>query len=132
MGIFKTIVEEQVSAEIVEKKSKFIANLFFVESVSDAEEKIKSMKKKYYDAKHNCFAYIINENNEITKRSSDDGEPSGTAGAPMLEILEKNNIAILKIISIELINASQKILDGGILNLLNNHKTLFFDLATEK
>ncbi len=93
MGIFKTIVEEQVSAEIVEKKSKFIANLFFVESVSDAEEKIKSMKKKYYDAKHNCFAYIINENNEITKRSSDDGEPSGTAGAPMLEILEKNNIA---------------------------------------
>lgn len=92
MGAFKTIVEEQVSAEIVEKKSKFIANLFFVESISDAEEKIKMIKKKYYDAKHNCYAYIINENNEITKKSSDDGEPSGTAGAPMLEILEKNNL----------------------------------------
>lgn len=93
MGKFKTIVEENVCGEIVEKKSKFIANLFFVESIEDAEEKIKLMKKKYFDAKHNCYAYIISNNNEITKKSSDDGEPSGTAGAPMLEILEKNNLA---------------------------------------
>jgi len=93
MEKFKTIVEECVSGEIVEKKSKFIANLFFVESVDDAESKIKLMKKRYYDAKHNCYAYIINQNNEITKKSSDDGEPSGTAGAPMLEILVKNNLA---------------------------------------
>lgn len=93
MGKFKTIVEESVSAELVEKKSKFIANLFFVSSVEEAEEKIKNLKKKYFDARHNCSAYIINNNNEVTKKSSDDGEPSGTAGAPMLEILEKNNLA---------------------------------------
>lgn len=98
MGVFKTIIEEHVSAEVVEKKSKFIANLFSVESVADSEEKIKEIRKKYYDAKHNCYAYIINENNEITKKSSDDGEPSGTAGAPMLEILEKNNFANVLIV----------------------------------
>ena len=57
------------------------------------ENKIKELKKKFYDARHNCFAYLINNNNEIIKKSSDDGEPSGTAGAPMLEILEKNNLA---------------------------------------
>lgn len=98
MGNFKTIIEEHVSAEIVEKKSKFIANLFFVDSVEKAEDKIKTIKKKHYDARHNCFAYIVSENNELTKRSSDDGEPSGTAGAPMLEILEKNNLANVLIV----------------------------------
>lgn len=86
-------IKEQVLAEIVEKKSKFIANVFYVESVNDAEEKIKEIKKKYYDAKHNCFAYlIIGENNETIKRFSDDGEPSGTAGSPILQILEKKKI----------------------------------------
>ena len=93
MSEFKTILEKELTAEIVEKKSKFIANLFFVESVTDAEEKVKIIKKKYYDARHNCFAYIVCENGQITKRSSDDGEPSGTAGAPMLEILDKQGIA---------------------------------------
>ena len=93
MEKFKTIVEDSVSAEFVEKKSKFIANLFFVSSVEEAENKIKELKKKYFDARHNCSAYIINDNNEITKKSSDDGELSGTAGAPMLEILEKNTLA---------------------------------------
>ena len=91
-------MEESVSAEIVEKKSKFIANLFFVDSVEEAENKIKEIKKKYYDARHNCSAYIVSNNNETTKKSSDDGEPSGTAGAPMLEILEKNNLANVLIV----------------------------------
>lgn len=92
MNEFKTILEKTISAEIVEKKSRFIANLFYVESAEDAENKIKEVKKKYYDAKHNCFAYLIYENNKILKKFSDDGEPSGTAGAPMLEILEKIGI----------------------------------------
>lgn len=92
MEKFKTIQQKLVSAEIVEKKSRFIANLFFVESSNEAEEKIKEIKKKYHDAKHNCFAYIIFENNQMQKKFSDDGEPSGTAGAPMLEILEKTNL----------------------------------------
>lgn len=92
MNEFKTIVEKELTAEIVEKKSRFIANLFLVKSASEAEEKIKNIKKKYYDAKHNCYAYVVKENNQVSKKSSDDGEPSGTAGAPMLDILEKQNI----------------------------------------
>ena len=77
---FKTILEKELSAEIVEKKSRFIATLFYVNSVEEAEEKIKIIKKRYYDAKHNCFAYIVNDDNVFIKKSSDDGEPSGTAG----------------------------------------------------
>ena len=98
MNKFKTIVEKEINAELVEKRSKFIASLFFVETIEEAEEKIKSVKKKYFDAKHNCSAYIINNSNQIVKKSSDDGEPSGTAGAPMLEILEKQGIGNVLIV----------------------------------
>lgn len=92
MEKFKTILEKNTTAEIIEKKSRFIANLFYVETPQEAEDKIKQIKKKYYDAKHNCFAYITLNENEIQKKCSDDGEPSGTAGAPMLEILEKQSV----------------------------------------
>lgn len=92
MEKFKTILEKNTTTEIIEKKSRFIANLFYVETPQEAEDKIKQVKKKYYDAKHNCFAYITLNGNEIQKKCSDDGEPSGTAGAPMLEILEKQSI----------------------------------------
>ena len=57
---FKTI-NKDVTAEIVEKKSRFIANIFYIESVEQAEEYIKKIKKQYHDAKHNCFAYIITD-----------------------------------------------------------------------
>ena len=76
----------------MEKKSKFIGNLFYVESVEEAEEIIKKVRKKYFDAKHNCIAYRILEKEQIVERFSDDGEPQGTAGAPMLNILQKNNL----------------------------------------
>lgn len=77
--------------EIVEKKSRFIANIFPVQSEDEALEQIARMKKKYYDARHNCFAYVIGEKNE-TERCSDDGEPSGTAGRPMLDVLTGQGI----------------------------------------
>ena len=86
-------IEEDVETEIVEKKSKFIANLIYVDTIEKAELIIKDMKKKYFDARHNCIAYRVIENGRIIERSSDDGEPSGTAGAPMLTILQKNNLA---------------------------------------
>lgn len=89
--MFKTI-ENSVSCEIVEKKSRFIADVFYVQSKEEAEEKIKQVKKKYYDAKHHCFAYSIYEETGRLDRFSDDGEPSGTAGSPMLNILTSNNI----------------------------------------
>lgn len=91
MNDFITVLQDE-TAEIVEKKSKFIANICYVSDVNDAEERIKEVKKKYYDAKHNCIAYRVIEDGKLVERSSDDGEPSGTAGAPMLNILQKNNL----------------------------------------
>lgn len=85
------VIIEPTTAEIVEKKSRFIANLFYAANVEEAEEKLNQIKKKYYDAKHNCFAYVLGVNAEIVK-SSDDGEPQGTAGHPMLDILKGNNL----------------------------------------
>ena len=86
-------VEKNVCTEIIEKKSKFITNLFYVETIEEAERIINQIKKKYFDAKHNCIAYRIVENGNIVEKSSDDGEPTGTAGLPMLNILQKNNLS---------------------------------------
>ena len=97
MEEFITILKNE-TAEIVEKKSKFIANLFHVESVEEVENRIKDVKKKYHDARHNCIAYRVVENGQIIEKSSDDGEPSGTAGGPMLNILQKNNLCNLVIV----------------------------------
>ena len=74
------------TAEITEKKSRFIATVQPVHSQEEAAAFVESMRKKYWDATHNCSAYVIGRQGEI-KRSSDDGEPSGTAGRPMLEVL---------------------------------------------
>lgn len=79
------------SGEIVEKKSRFIATVRPVSTEEEALEFITEMKKKYYDARHNCSAYIIGRNSEIV-RFSDDGEPSGTAGKPILEVLQKEEL----------------------------------------
>lgn len=74
------------SAEITEKKSRFIAAVFPVTSEQEANERIAAIKKQYWDARHNCTAMIIGEHGEFS-RCSDDGEPSGTAGRPMLAVL---------------------------------------------
>ena len=68
--MYKTI-KENVSAEIVEKKSKFIANLFYIESREEAEDIIKMQKKKYYDARHNCYAFRVLVEDGIIEKSSD-------------------------------------------------------------
>lgn len=75
--------------EYIEKKSRFIAHIFNVESEEQASAIIAEVKKKYWDARHNCYAYIIGDKGEI-QRFSDDGEPSGTAGKPILEVLSGN------------------------------------------
>lgn len=73
--------------EIVEKKSRFISIALNVDSPQQALDYVNSIKKKYYDARHNCYAYICGNDGQ-EKRFSDDGEPSGTAGKPMLDVLE--------------------------------------------
>ena len=75
----------------IEKKSKFICHLFNVTSADEVTEIIKAEKKKYYDAKHHCYAYVMGDEGSDIK-CSDDGEPSGTAGRPMLDILQKEGL----------------------------------------
>lgn len=77
--------------EITEKKSRFIATVRPVESEDEAVRFINETKKKYWDARHNCSAFVIGKRQELT-RCSDDGEPAGTAGRPMLDVLLKENI----------------------------------------
>lgn len=96
--MFFTIKEEKLQEEIVEKKSKFIATLFYVENEEKAHEIIKNVKKQYFDARHSCYAYRIMNDNILTERQSDDGEPSGTAGGPLLNILSKNNLCNVLVI----------------------------------
>lgn len=76
---------------IVISKSEFITRLYRVNNVDEVNEFLADVRKKHYDASHNCYAYIIGSNKEI-KKSSDDGEPAKTAGAPMLDALEKNDV----------------------------------------
>ena len=80
------MVYEGGSAEIVEKKSRFIASVFPVHSEQEALDAIAAARKKYWDASHNCSAFVIGQRQELA-RCSDDGEPQGTAGRPMLDVL---------------------------------------------
>lgn len=79
------------TGEIVEKKSRFIANVFHVETEDEALEIIEQTRKKYWDARHNCYAYSIGITNP-TDRCSDDGEPQKTAGRPMLDVLKGDGL----------------------------------------
>lgn len=83
--------------EIVEKKSRFIATVRPVESEEEAVAFIASMKKKYWDATHNCSAFVIGETQTL-QRCSDDGEPSGTAGRPMLDVLLGEKICNIAVV----------------------------------
>jgi len=83
-------VAKEAHEEIVEKKSRFIAHVKPVDNEEDALSFINEVKSKYWDATHNVYAYVIGNNN--IQRYSDDGEPSGTAGIPVLEIIKKEDL----------------------------------------
>ena len=91
--MFQSIENESI-AEIIVKKSKFIATLYEANSKDEAEKILQNVRKKYFDAKHHCYAYII----EKIEKCSDDGEPSGTAGAPLLALLKSANLTNVIII----------------------------------
>lgn len=84
-------VKEFGENEIVIERSRFIAHVSRAETEEQAQEFIQTIKKKHWDATHNCSAYLIGENNHIQK-ANDDGEPSGTAGVPILEVLKKKDL----------------------------------------
>jgi uncharacterized YigZ family protein len=90
MAQYKTVAQE-AQIEIIEKKSRFIAQVFPVDSSEDCEAHLMRIKKQFWDARHHCMAYILGELGEI-QRFSDDGEPQGTAGKPILEVLKGENL----------------------------------------
>lgn len=81
-------VKEENTYELEIKKSKFISKIYKVNSVDEANDILSNLRKEYSDATHHCYAYIIND----SKKSSDDGEPGGTAGIPILQVLDKQNL----------------------------------------
>ncbi|EGD39604.1 YigZ family protein [Streptococcus sanguinis] len=93
---FKTIKEDGMVQEEI-KKSRFICHVKRIYSEEEARAFIAAIKKEHYKATHNCSAFIIGEKSDI-KRTSDDGEPSGTAGVPMLGVLEKHNLTNLCVV----------------------------------
>ena len=91
--MIKTIANNTI-AELEVKKSKFITNIIKIKNEEEARKKINEIRKKYSNAHHNCYAYIVydNETKMIIEKSSDDKEPSGTAGIPILTVIQKNNL----------------------------------------
>jgi len=92
-------IQKEIENTIIIQKSEFITHLYRVESINDVDAILEATRKKYYDATHNCYAYIIGDNQDMQK-CSDDGEPQKTAGAPMMDVLKKNNMTnILAIVT---------------------------------
>ncbi len=90
LSITRTIARDgQHEIEIL--KSRFICSMFRVSEESDARSHLEQLRKRYWDANHNCYAYVIGEGGRLQK-ASDDGEPSGTAGVPMLEVLKRREL----------------------------------------
>ena len=81
---------QDAESEFTEKRSRFITHLYKVETEAEARARIEEMKKKYYDARHNCWCYLLQEGGVV--RYSDDGEPQGTAGMPALNVLQKEEL----------------------------------------
>ena len=85
-------IDKTYKCEYEIKKSIFISTLIPVSSLDDCQEKLKEIRKKYYDATHNCYSYIIKNNGTYLIKNSDDGEPSKTAGIVIYDVLSKNNL----------------------------------------
>lgn len=81
---------QDAESEFTEKRSRFITHLYKVETEAEARARIEETKKKYYDARHNCWCYLLRDGGVV--RYSDDGEPQGTAGQPMLNVFQRKEV----------------------------------------
>ncbi|SER42163.1 YigZ family protein [Lachnobacterium bovis] len=137
------IVYKAGVGEIVEKKSRFIATVRPVTSEEEATKFINEMKKQYWDARHNCSAFVIGDNNEIS-RCSDDGEPSQTAGRPMLDVLLNEDVHNVAVVVTRyfggvllgtggLVRAYQKAVKEGLNNsvLITKAKGVLYEIGTD-
>ena len=136
---YKTVTKT-ANCEIIEKRSRFIANVMPVSTEEEALAFLEALKKKHWDATHNVYAYTLEENN--VQRYSDDGEPSGTAGLPVLDMIKKEGLSNLIVVVTRyfggillgtggLVHAYSKAAKAGIESALPVQKTLCCELAIE-
>jgi len=105
--------EKTGSARIEEKKSRFIADVFAVTTQQEAEEQINLITKRYWDARHHCYAYVLGSQSEIA-RCSDNGEPSGTAGKPIPEVITGETLTNTLIVVTKIFWRSTSVGTGGL------------------
>jgi len=128
MKNYKTIAADEIfSAEYEVKKSVFIATVKHVEGEESAREFLQLMRKKYFDATHNCSAWLLGETGNLQK-SNDDGEPGGTAGNPILETLKKNDLTDT-IIVVTRYFGGIKLGAGGLIRAYSHTASLGIDAA---
>ena len=130
MKIYRTIQETDASIETLYEiqKSKFITHLRHIETEEEARTFIQAMKKKYFDARHNCSAYVLGENADKQK-SNDDGEPGGTAGNPILEAIKKNKLTNIVVVVTRYFGGI-KLGAGGLIRAYSHAAVLGLEAAT--
>ncbi|SFT50819.1 uncharacterized protein, YigZ family [Selenomonas sp. GACV-9] len=130
MNAYRTIQETDDSIETLYEiqKSKFITHLRHVDNEEDARAFIQAMKKKYFDARHNCSAYVLGESADKQK-SNDDGEPGGTAGNPILEAIKKNELTNVVVVVTRYFGGI-KLGAGGLIRAYSHAAVLGIEAAT--
>ena len=131
MHSYRTIEEIDDSVETLYEiqKSKFITHLRHVETEEDAREFITAIKKRYFDARHNCSAYVLGEDS-AKQKSNDDGEPGGTAGNPILEAIKKNELTNIVVVVTRYFGGI-KLGAGGLIRAYSHAAALGIDAATK-
>ena len=128
MKNYKTVSADKIfSAEYEIKKSQFIANVKHIETENDARDFVKQIQKKYFDARHNCSAWILGENGDKQK-SNDDGEPGGTAGNPILETIKNHELTNICVVVTRYFGGI-KLGAGGLIRAYSHTATLGIDTA---
>ena len=128
MKNYRTVAGDEIfSAEYEIKKSKFIAHVKHVETEESAREFLQAIRKKYFDATHNCSAWILGEGGNLQK-SNDDGEPGGTAGNPILETIKKNDLTNTAVVVTRYFGGI-KLGAGGLIRAYSHTAALGIDAA---
>jgi uncharacterized YigZ family protein len=123
-------VNDITEAEITEKKSRFIATVLHIESEEEATAVLADFRKRYWDARHNCYAYVLGKKSEL-ERFSDDGEPSGTAGRPILEVIKGRGLTNTMIIVTRYFGGVL-LGTGGLVRAYTDSSALAVDTAKEE
>lgn len=125
---YRTVSDDEIfSAEYEIKKSRFIAHVKHVETEETAREFVQMIRKKYFDATHNCSAWILGDSGNLQK-SNDDGEPGGTAGNPILETIKKNNLTNTAVVVTRYFGGI-KLGAGGLIRAYSHTAALGLDAA---